>query len=421
MRYLTWLLLGCWLLAAPVKVLLAGPSAWAEWERRSLERAGDPEFDLAYAVAALEYGHPEQAVFALERVLVLQPWNHRARLELGRAHYRMGEYERAREAFVTVLAANPPPAVKEKAGAWLEAIDAARDRYRTHWTAALGLRAGADSNVNVATSSERVKIPALGELLLADSARRRSDRFMELQVTGRAGVPIDQHESLFFEGALLDRNNFATRDFDLRSESLRIGWAWRDERQALRVPLDVQWLQVGDRSWRRLALLGVAWDGRLGHRQVGLGLQLGTQDFPVSSSQNTRMVILQAGTMLPVPGGRPLSVAVNLGSESATREIGEHNGRRYAGATLRWQRVLPRQWTLSARLDWQRALYREPHPVFGVTRRDTLKVLSLEGTRDFGRHGVLQLRLQLADNDSTIDFYAYERRQVSLGWKFDWR
>ncbi|HEY4637474.1 MAG TPA: hypothetical protein VIH23_04345, partial [Burkholderiales bacterium] len=39
------------------------------------QRAGDPEYDYLLGIAALDAGEPERAVFALERVLALQPDN----------------------------------------------------------------------------------------------------------------------------------------------------------------------------------------------------------------------------------------------------------------------------------------------------------------------------------------------------------
>ncbi|MGH8722626.1 MAG: surface lipoprotein assembly modifier, partial [Burkholderiales bacterium] len=39
------------------------------------QRAGDPEYDYLLGIAALDAGDPERAVFALERVLALQPDN----------------------------------------------------------------------------------------------------------------------------------------------------------------------------------------------------------------------------------------------------------------------------------------------------------------------------------------------------------
>ena len=49
-------------------------------------RAGDPEFDYLLGVAALDSGDRERAVFALERVLAVQPNNHLARAEIARAY-----------------------------------------------------------------------------------------------------------------------------------------------------------------------------------------------------------------------------------------------------------------------------------------------------------------------------------------------
>ena len=49
------------------------------------ERAGNPEFDYLLGIAALDAGDPERAIFALERVLAVQPDNLQARAEIARA------------------------------------------------------------------------------------------------------------------------------------------------------------------------------------------------------------------------------------------------------------------------------------------------------------------------------------------------
>jgi len=47
-------------------------------------RAGDITFDLLLGIAAVDSGQSTRAVFALERVLALQPDNARARAEIAR-------------------------------------------------------------------------------------------------------------------------------------------------------------------------------------------------------------------------------------------------------------------------------------------------------------------------------------------------
>ena len=82
-------------------IRLQGESANAAFsyaQKHRAEQEGDPDFDFYYGVAAIDTGNVSQGVFALERVLAVQPNNHAARLELARGYFILEEYARAREA-----------------------------------------------------------------------------------------------------------------------------------------------------------------------------------------------------------------------------------------------------------------------------------------------------------------------------------
>lgn len=73
------------------------------------QRAGDPEFDYLLGIAALDSGHRERAIFALERVLAVQPNNALARAEIARAYLAVGEKDTARREFEAVKREPIPP------------------------------------------------------------------------------------------------------------------------------------------------------------------------------------------------------------------------------------------------------------------------------------------------------------------------
>ncbi|WP_297529234.1 porin family protein [Thiohalobacter sp.] len=411
-------LLGLLLVTGAAMVSAASsPGDWAAWERRSLEEAGDPEFDLAFAVVAIETGHPNRAVFALERVLLLEPWNHRARLELGRAFHVLGEHARARAAFEAVLEASPPPAVADKARAWIAAIEARERRERLHWSGSVRLAAGADSNVNAATADDRVRIPALGEFLLDEGARRRSSGFRELAASASVRLPLSRHRSVFADLTLSDRGNFSAHDFDLRSQQLRLGGEWSSQLGRWRLPFEVQWLQLDGRAYRRLLLVGPEWSGSVRKRPLSLFVNLGRQVYPQTPSRDGRVALAGASAPLAAWGRHRLLGALNMGSESVRSASGGHNGRRYAAVALQWDMRARPGWLLSARGDWQRALHKATDPVFSVRRRDAWRAIRLQASHPLDRRWIFRATLSLADNDSNIDFYAYRRGQLMLGWE----
>jgi Flp pilus assembly protein TadD len=70
--------------------------AFERLAEQEVRRAGELEFDLALGIAANEAGQFTRAIIALERVLAVQPSHERARAELGRALYGVGDHKAAR-------------------------------------------------------------------------------------------------------------------------------------------------------------------------------------------------------------------------------------------------------------------------------------------------------------------------------------
>jgi tetratricopeptide (TPR) repeat protein len=87
-------------------------------------RAGEVEYDYLLAIAANDTGEHERAVFALERVLALDPRNHLARAEIARAYLALGERDAARREFETVRSQSIPEQAKASIERLLAAIRA---------------------------------------------------------------------------------------------------------------------------------------------------------------------------------------------------------------------------------------------------------------------------------------------------------
>ena len=124
------------------------------------ELAGDPKFDYLLGIAALDSGHVQHAVFALERVLAVEPDNALARAEIARAYFELAEYQTARTEFDHV---KQSPATPDSARATVDEYLALIDRATTvsPYSGFVSFSAGWDSNINSATDEGSLVIPSL--------------------------------------------------------------------------------------------------------------------------------------------------------------------------------------------------------------------------------------------------------------------
>ncbi len=154
------------------------------------QRAGNPDFDYQLGLAAIDAGEFTRAVFALERVLGVQPDHPQARAEIARAYFLMGENKAARAEFEAVKAGKPPAEVAATIDRFLSALDqrqAGLGSQRSGVTGYLEAGFGYDTNANTATGASGFAAPGFGLFTLSPGASSRSDTFTVLNggIAGR--------------------------------------------------------------------------------------------------------------------------------------------------------------------------------------------------------------------------------------------
>lgn len=126
------------------------------------DRAGDPDYDLLLGIAAVETKRNTEAVFALERVLAVRPNDARARAEIARVYFLLGE-RRTSEIEFEQIKSRPdiPPDARATIEKYLDAIAQTRDAARTAITGYAEVTFGDDSNVNTAPSTIGGVVPPI--------------------------------------------------------------------------------------------------------------------------------------------------------------------------------------------------------------------------------------------------------------------
>jgi hypothetical protein len=380
---------------------------------------GTPAFDFHYGLAAVETGHLDEGVLALERVLMTRPSSGPARLALARAYYLQGDDRRARAQFEAVLAGDPSPMVTDRVARYLAALDRRADRYETRVSGRLELGAGHDSNVNSATSADSIET-ILGDIPLSAESRARADRFLRLGAHGRLSHPLRPGLNAFARAEAGARMHAEEKLYDSRSLDAAAGLLWRQE------------------GWRvrASASRGGYWlDGTRYRNQAGLraGVQhVLSQDLALRASlervrldyvdndnldATVKAAVLGTSWRLPLPRRPLLGMRLLLAEQTAARDTlvataGAERDLLGVGATLRlWPAP---QWRASLGIDHRTSEYGGEDPIFGRTREETATRLDLALTWRPTARWSLGPRLRHTRNRANIELYGYRRTELEL-------
>jgi len=387
-------------------------------------RAGDPEFDYLLGIAAIEVGENERAVFALERVLAVQPNNSLARAEIARAYYAMGERETAKKEFETVRQQQIPEGAKETIDRYLSAIQASES---TQFSGFFELGGGYDTNVNSATSNNQVAVPAAGGGLInltltSQNSTERSDSFGLASGGVNVTHKLSQQWAVVGGAAGAAKLNRNVDQFDTLTLDGNLGVRWTQEKEAITVGVQAQDFELDWGRYRETAGLIGQWQHSFDEsHQATLFGQYAALRYPTQDIRDANRKILGAayaqafsGDAAPVVFG-----SAYFGREEQLDPTVPNLGHKPVGVRLGGQMRLAAGWSAFANASYEHRKYGGPEPVFGVVRTDNQS--------DFGggisyviRPGTtLIAQFAHTENRSNIDLFQFHRTVYTASIRFN--
>jgi outer membrane protein len=383
-------------------------------------RAGDVEFDYLLGIAANDAGESERAVFALERVLALQPDNHLARAEIARAYLALGERDAARREFETVRSQSIPAEAKASIERFLAAIRAA-DTTRVEGFIELG--AGYDGNVNAATSSSQIALPGLGGIIatLDPASTKRGDAFGALAGGVNVTHKLNDVWAVVGNAAAAARVHSDETRFDQLTFDANIGARWSRGRNAVTVGGQLQAFELDYERYRETTGVLAQWQHSYDERrQASIFGQYSELRYPAESIRDAdrEVVGVAYGRAFDVRYAPVAFGSAYVGRERERASAVPHLGHGLRGVRIGGQVRLGRGWSLLGSAAYEERRYGGPEPVFLETRKDRQTDLSVGASYLLRANTTVLAQLAHTDNRSNVPINKFDRTVATVSVRF---
>jgi outer membrane protein len=385
------------------------------------QRAGDPEFDYLLGIAALDSGHGERAVFALERVLAMQPDNALARAEIARAYLFIGEKDTARREFENVKREPIPAEARATIDRYLSAITAA-ETTRVQGYIELGL--GSDSNVNSATANSQIALPAFAGIIatLDPASTSKSDSFTS--VAGGVNFTRKLGDRWSVVGSVAGNGRFNRNEdqFDTDTVEGNLGARWAVDADAMTLAAQMQSFELDNSRYRDSRGMIAQWQHNLDERRQLTGyLQYAQLRYPTQEIRNANRGIVGAAWAQVFSSGLSpvLFLSIYGGEESELADGVPHLGHKPTGLRIGGQIKPAEGWTVFGGLNYEKRRYGGPEPIFLATREDKQTDVRVGASYLMRAGTTLILQATNTDNQSNIDLYRFRRAVEMVSVRFD--
>jgi len=400
--------------------------AYALAEQHLLKAEGDPLFDYYYGLSAIDSGHLDHGVFALERVLMFRPNDHRVRLELARGYFLLEQYDRARQEFTKVLDANPPPEVKEHVKKFMDVIRLREANYKTTVNMYAEVGAGYDTNANGGPSTLNHVTPTGFSFSISGDSRSKGAEYYNHAFGASVSHPIKPGVSLFGDIDTTYKSFDGAPSFNIRSVDLQGGFILSNDKARLKIGIQWQDVEVGHDQFRNmLALNGdVRW--QLNNRTMLTSfMQLADMNYLTNKSRDSWQQMAGVGLQrLFSMRYRPVLFASLYGGAERSRQdtaiAEELVDRDIYGFNIGTQLTITQKLNLSFVMALQESRYRTDDSIFLIKREDEYRNFSIKGAWRLGKQWVIGANLGYTENDSNISINRYYRTQAGMTIRYDY-
>lgn len=391
-----------------------------------LGSAGNPEFDTAFGLAALDSGAPAEAITAFERVLALQPHNLPVRTELARAYAQLGDPAAAKRELDTVKN-NPstPEDVRNNISNYASVLEETLRGGPRTWHASVSAGGGYDSNINTATASSYLVVPALsalGPARIEDGARAESSAFTTLAATATVRQPLSPATALFASLSADTKRPLKSSDYTHATLTTEAGAQFfQPEGDIYTLGLSAQQFWFGNESYSRTYGLNASWHNPLTpFTTITPYLSVSHVNYEGNLPAANRAVLGATAThrlQLTLP--TTLIAGAYGGGEDSTGESADHLTHTLVGGQLGLELFPTEDLAVYTEARLEHRKYTEDYPLFNEARTDTQFDLTTGLTYAIAQGLTFRPSVGYRNTSSNIGFYNYSRWLAQLNLRFE--
>ena len=410
-------------------------AAYALLAPLEFEHAGEVRFDHLIGIAALDSGKPDRATLAFERVLAVNPDFPAARLDMARAYYQMGDLPRARTEFTAALKQNPTKVARANIEKYLDEIAAQETGKKTHITGYVEGTVGHDNNVNNSTGQSQIFVDYFSTSITLDPTNvKTSDNYYGVAAGGEVTHTQNANWGLYAGADLRQRGNSTQTSFNTLGLNARAGLMFSAKADRLRIEvLGGRYTLGGSQNYDSTGLKA-DWRRMFSpSNQLNVFAQYVKYRFadPVMQPNDFDQQAMGLGWLHVMAGSKSvMSGSVHYGAEKDVSKIitvaspdgGRNDGaKRFRGMRAGGQTAIGGKMTLFASAGIQVGDYDKINFYFLRQRHDRLYDLKLGADWHWEKLWALRPQLSLFKNVSNIPIYGYDRMDVSLTLRRDFR
>jgi outer membrane protein len=411
-------------------------AAYSLLELLEFEHSGEERFDYLIGIAALDSGKPDKATLALERVLMVNPNSAAARLDIARAYYQLGDMLRAKTEFATALKQNPSATARANIEKYLDEIAAQESGKQTRITGYVEGAVGHDSNVNNSTSQSQVYVPAGPNIATLDPTNvKASDNYYGVAGGGEVTHNLNTNWGLYAGADLRQRGYHTQKGFDALDLDARAGVTYGDKADRFRIGALGGRYFLGNSRNIDIAGIEAEWCHVFSPRNqlkvFGQYAQYRYADVVLQPNDFDPQAVGGAWLHLLADGKSTLFGSLYHGMEKdvstivttpATPNGGRVDGaKKFNGFRVGGQTAYGDKTTFFANAGFQAGNYSKVNYWFQQQRSDRFYDLTVGANWHWDKLLTIRPQLNYSKNDSNIVVYAYNRMDVSLNIRRDFR
>ncbi|MCK5896618.1 MAG: DUF2860 family protein [Cocleimonas sp.] len=394
--------------------------AWKHAKQLAKTREGEPRFDYLYGISALETGHYDLAVFALDRVAVNQPNVIRPRLELARAYLKVNNDIAALREFEEVLHLNPPATVRRNVNHYIQAINKASNTSRK-WIidGLVTLATGYDTNANFGAESSVFETPVFGSVTLKKSSLKQDSPFVELRTQMNSQYIISDTQSWFVNTQVSHKHFTDAEAFNLSTLNLQGGSTFAVGRQQYQLSLRDQFITIDDSAFSNTLGIRADFTHEIASNQIlTASFLLDDYDHKQQNLRDGRHYGVSSQYRFSKNNTRH-QLGFSVGHQRPKQAGGKHYTRNTTGVSYAVEHAWNPVNSSFINTQFQHRKHRASDPIYAKKRQDNRLLLKVGHTVRLGKKLSLFAHTGYTKNNSNLDIYDTNKAFVKMGVNYN--